>query len=97
MQMQPNTSALFYRKLREIISINLNQDALETFGGEFLLDEEALKHYIKQENQVVFCLISRDGKVFTKMKQIVNNEFSNNIISITPEMFFISTERMIIL
>ena len=24
MQMQPNTSALFYRKLREIISINLN-------------------------------------------------------------------------
>ena len=88
MQMQPNTSALFYRKLREIISINLNQDALETLGEEFLLDEQTLKPYIKQEIQVVFGVTSRDGKVFTIMRNIVNNEFSNNINSITPEMLF---------
>ncbi len=88
MQMQPNTSALFYRKLREIISINLNQDALETLGEEFLLDEQTLKPYINQETQVVFAVTSRDGKVFTIMRNIVNNKFSNNINSITPEMLF---------
>ena len=88
MQMQPNTSALFYRKLREIISINLNQDALETLGEEFLLDEQTLKPYINQETQVVFGVTSRDGKVFTIMRNIVNNEFSNNINSIIPEMLF---------
>lgn len=88
MQMQPNTSALFYRKLREIISINLNQDALETLGEEFLLDEQTLKPYINQETQVVFGVTSRDRKVFTITRNIVNNEFSNNINSITPEMLF---------
>lgn len=36
---QPNSAALFYRKIRQIIMFHLDQDAIEVFQGQIELDE----------------------------------------------------------
>ena len=39
LEIQPNSAALFYRKLREIIAYHLAQEAHEIFDGAVELDE----------------------------------------------------------
>lgn len=71
MGMQPNTAALFYRKVREVIAHYLSQEAKDVFNGEFVLDESS---FAKQDDNklAVFGMMARDGKVFTKMSGQIN-------------------------
>ena len=71
MGMQPNTAALFYRKVREVIAHYLSQEAKDVFNGEFVLDESSSA---KQDDNklAVFGMMARDGKVFTKMSGQIN-------------------------
>ena len=34
LEIQPNSAALFYRKLREVIALHLDEDAYEIFEGQ---------------------------------------------------------------
>ncbi len=36
---QPNSAALFYRKMREVIAYHLEQESQQVFGGIVELDE----------------------------------------------------------
>ena len=74
MEMQPNTAALFYRKIREVIAHYLAQDASQAFNGEFVLDESHFgeprdnkKYKTDEDKHAVFGILSRQGKIFTKM------------------------------
>jgi transposase len=74
MEMQPNTAALFYRKIREVIAHYLAQDASQAFNGEFVLDESHFgeprdnkKYKADEDKHAVFGILSRQGKIFTKM------------------------------
>ena len=74
MEMQPNTAALFYRKIREVIAHYLAQDASQTFSGDFVLDESHFgeprdnkKYKTSEDKHAVFGILSRQGKIFTKM------------------------------
>lgn len=74
MEMQPNTAALFYRKIREVIAHYLAEDASQAFNGDFVLDESHFgeprdnKQYKTDEDKhAVFGILSRQGKIFTKM------------------------------
>jgi transposase len=63
MGMQPNTAALFYRKIREVIAHYLSIEAQQTFNGDFRLNPSIST----QDKQAIFGMLTRDGKVFTKM------------------------------
>ncbi len=74
MNMQPNTAALFYRKIREVIAYYLAQDANKTFSGDFVLDEAHFgaprtnkKYKTDEDKHAVFGILSKEGKIFTKM------------------------------
>ncbi len=74
MEMQPNTAALFYRKIREVIAHYLAQDASHTFNGDFVLDESHFgaprankKYKVDEDKHAVFGILSREGKIFTKL------------------------------
>ena len=69
---QPNTAALFYRKIREVIAHHLDQDALEVFQGHVELDESYFGGIRKGKRGrgaagkvIVFGLLKRNGKVYT--------------------------------
>ena len=71
---QPNSAALFYRKLREIITYYLEQQAHEIFDGAVELDESYFGGVHKGKRGrgaggkvVVFGILKRGGKVFTKI------------------------------
>jgi transposase len=71
---QPNSAALFYRKLREIIKYYLEQQAHEIFDGAVELDESYFGGVRKGKRGrgaggkvVVFGILKRGGKVFTKI------------------------------
>jgi len=63
---QPNTAALFYRKLREVIAHYLSQEAKDVLSGEFVFDESSLKPLAKEKTPV-FGMLALNGRVFTKM------------------------------
>lgn len=70
---QPNSAALFYRKLREVIAHHLEQEANEIFAGAVELDESYFGGARKGKRGrgaagkvVVFGILKRGGKVFTK-------------------------------
>lgn len=74
MEMQPNTAALFYRKIREVIAHYLAQDASQIFSGDFVLDESHFgeprankKYKVDEDKHAVFGILSREGKIFTKL------------------------------
>lgn len=74
MEMQPNTAALFYRKIREVIAHYLAQDASQAFSGDFILDESQFveprdnkKYKADEDKHAVFGILSKEGKIFTKM------------------------------
>jgi transposase len=63
---QPNTAALFYRKLREVIAHYLSQEAKDVLSGEFVFDESNFSPLTKEKTPV-FGMLAFNGKVFTKM------------------------------
>ena len=71
---QPNSAALFYYKIREIISYNLELESAEYFAGEIELDESYFGGERKGKRGrgaagkiVVFGILKRKGKVYTKI------------------------------
>jgi transposase len=71
---QANSSALFYRKLRELIAWHLEQEAEEVFAGQVELDESYFGGQRKGKRGrgaagkvAVFGILKRGGKVFTKV------------------------------
>lgn len=71
---QPNSAALFYRKIREIIAYHLELDAHEIFEGHVELDESYFGGTRKGKRgrgaagkTAVFGILKRGGKVYTKV------------------------------
>ena len=71
---QPNSAALFYRKLREVITYYLEQESHEIFDGVIELDESYFGGARKGKRGrgaagkvAVFGILKRGGKVFTKV------------------------------
>ena len=76
---QPNSAALFYRKLREVIAYYLAQEAHEIFDGAVELDESYFGGARKGKRGrgaagkvAVFGILKRGGKVYTKV--VVNTK-----------------------
>jgi len=74
LQIQPNTTALFYTKIRNLIKERLDREVLEVFGGEIELDESYFGGTRKGKRGrgaagkvVVFGILKRGGKVYTKI------------------------------
>ena len=71
---QPNSAALFYRQLREIIAYHLAQKEHEIFDGSVALDESYFGGVRKGKRGrgaagkvAVFGILKRGGKVYTKV------------------------------
>jgi transposase len=71
---QANTAALFYHKVRDIIAAHLDMEAEEMLDGEIELDESYFGGERKGKRgrgaagkTVVFGLLKRGGKVYTKV------------------------------
>ena len=71
---QPNSAALFYRKLRKMIAYYLEQEAHEIFDGAVELDESYFGGARKGKRGrgaagkvAVFGILKRGGKVYTKV------------------------------
>ena len=71
---QPNSAALFYRQLREIIAYYLEQEAHDIFDGAVELDESYFGGARKGKRGrgatgkvAVFGILKRGGKVYTKV------------------------------
>jgi len=95
LKIQPNTSALFYRKLRELISTHLEQESYETFGGELFIDEKILTAHEDQDKYIVFAVFIKNGKVFTKIRSHGNQKTASLI---TPEaLFFAKGEHNLVI
>ncbi len=72
---QPNSAALFYRKLREVIAHHLEQKEHEVFDGAVELDESYFDGVRKGKRGrgaagkvAVFGILKRGGKVYTKQQ-----------------------------
>ena len=71
---QPNTAMLFYKKIRQVISHHVDLQAHEIFDGAVELDESYFGGARKGKRGrgaagkvVVFGILKRGGKVFTKV------------------------------
>ena len=71
---QPNTAMLFYKKIRQVISHHVELKAHEVFDGAVELDESYFGGARKGKRGrgaagkvVVFGILKRGGKVFTKV------------------------------
>jgi transposase len=69
---QPNSAALFYRKIRQVIAFNLAQEASEVFNGDIELDESYFGGVHKGKRSrgaagkvAVSGMLKHQGKVFT--------------------------------
>ena len=72
----PNSAALFYRKIRQVIAFHLAKEASEVFNGEVEIDESYFGGVRKGKRGrgaagkvVVFGMLKRCGKVFTVVVQ----------------------------
>lgn len=70
----PNSAALFYHKLREVIAARLDGLAEEMFGGDVEMDESYFGGVRKGKRGrgaagkvIVFGILKRGGKVYTKV------------------------------
>ena len=71
---QPNSAALFYRKIREVIAYHLERESHEIFDGIVELDESYFGGVRKGKRGrgaagkvAVFGILKRGGKVYTKV------------------------------
>jgi len=76
LEIHPNSAALFYRKIRQVIAFYLAQEAAEVFNGEVEIDESYFGGVRKGKRGrgaagkvVVFGMLKRHGKVFTVVVQ----------------------------
>ena len=82
----PNSAALFYHKIREVITYHLDAEAEAIVGGEIEVDESYFGG-VRKGNRgrgaagkvIVFGLLKRQGKVFTK---VVADTSSDTLIPI---------------
>jgi transposase len=72
LEIHPNSAALFYRKIRQVIAFHVAQEAAEVFNGEVEIDESYFGGVRKGKRGrgaagkvVVFGMLKRHGKVFT--------------------------------
>ena len=72
LDIQPNTAALFYHKIRLVIDYHLSLEADELFDGEVELDESYFGGVRKGKRgrgaagkTAVFGILKRNGKVYT--------------------------------
>ena len=84
LNIHPNSAALFYRKIREVIVFYLEQESKEIFDGFIELDESYFGGVRKGKRGrgaagkvAVFGILKRGGKVFT---QIVSNTKSETLM-----------------
>ena len=83
---QANTAALFYHKIRQVIVANLAFYEDEVFAGEVELDESYFGGHRKGKRgrgaagkMVVFGILKRGGKVYTK---VIQDTKTNTILPI---------------
>ena len=74
LDINPNSAALFYRKIRQVIDYNLSQEAHEIFSGQIELDESYFGGVRKGKRGrgaagkvAVFGILKRGGKVYTRV------------------------------
>jgi transposase len=84
---QANSAALFYQKIREIIAHKLEQESHEIFDGEVELDESYFGGARKGKRgrgaagkMIVFGILKRGGKVYTKVVQDTKTDTLMHII-----------------
>jgi len=72
LKINPNSAALFYRKIRQVIAFYLAKEAAEVFNGEIEIDESYFGGVRKGKRGrgaagkvVVFGMLKRHGKVYT--------------------------------
>lgn len=82
----PNSTALFYRKIRQVIESHLSLEANEIFAGQIELDESYFGGVRKGKRGrgaagkiAVFGILKRGGKVFTI---VVDNTKANTLMPI---------------
>lgn len=82
----PNSAALYYHKIREVIAYHLDTEAEAIVGGEIEVDESYFGG-VRKGNRgrgaagkvIVFGLLKRQGKIFTK---VVSDTTSDTLIPI---------------
>jgi transposase len=81
---QPNSAALFYRKVRTVITEHLNEESKEIFNGQIELDESYFGGTRKgkrgrgaADKVIVFGMLKRHGKVYTV---IVRDTTANSLM-----------------
>ena len=86
LQIQPNSAALFYRKIRQVIAWHLQQQASEQFDGQVELDESYFGGIRKRKmgrptanKVIVFGILKRGGKVYTV---VVENRQTNSLVPV---------------
>ncbi len=85
LEIHPNSAALFYRKIRQVIAFHVAQEAAEVFNGEVEIDESYFGGVRKGKRGrgaagkvVVFGMLKRHGKVFTV---VVENTKTKNLMN----------------
>lgn len=85
---QPNGTALFYRKMREVIVYHLEQESHQIFDGVVELDESYFggirkgKHSRGAAGKVaIFGILNRGGKVYTKIVGYIRTEILMPLIT----------------
>ena len=86
LHLQPNTAALFYRKIRQVIAWHLQQQATEQFEGQIELDESFFGGVRKRKmgraianKVIVFGILKRGGKVHTV---VVDNRRTQSLLPV---------------
>ena len=71
---QPNSAALFYRKIRQVIAFNLAKEAQEIFQGDIEIDESYFGGVRKGKRGRVLSIIGsvaeRDEALLKGMKEL---------------------------
>ena len=98
LQINPNSAALFYKKVRQVIEYHLLQEADEIFSGLIELDESYFGGVRKGKRGrgaagkvAVFGILKRQGKVYTV---VVDDTKTNTLLPVIkrkmmPDSIFI--------
>ena len=86
LQINPNSAALFYKKVRQVIEYHLLQEADEVFSGLIELDESYFGGVRKGKRGrgaagkvAVFGILKRQGKVYTV---VVDDTKTNTLLPV---------------
>ena len=98
LEINPNSAALFYRKIREVIRYHLSLEADEVFDGQIELDESYFGGHRKGKRGrgaagkvAVFGILKRQRKVFTVVVDDTKSTTLMPVITrkIKPDSWFI--------